>query len=131
MPASGQPASAFLRAERHTGSNFFEEVLRLNFRRRVALDWQALGHQRFANCSTYRLSISAMCYVPSLLFSGCDTRTATAQACLASASALPCRCRPQRIAPALGSWTAVATDSAVGSTATRAIPVPTRHRQPC
>jgi hypothetical protein len=73
-----QPASAFLRAERHTGSNFLEEILSLNFQRTAEL---APGSM-IANstCRHQRLSVSADCYVPTTLFSGCSTHSDRAQA---------------------------------------------------
>lgn len=73
-----QLASAYLRAERHTGSNFLEEILSLNFRRNAEL--AASSMMANSTCRRQRLSISADCYVPTSFFSGCDTRSDRAQA---------------------------------------------------
>ena len=73
-----QPASAFLRAERHTGSNFLEEILSLNFGRTAELDPRSMVAN--STCRHQRLSISADCYVPTSFFGGCDTRSDRAQA---------------------------------------------------
>ena len=73
-----QPASAFLRAERHTGSNFLEEILSLNFQRTAELAPGSMMAN--ATCRHQRLSVSADCYVPTTFFSGCSTHSDRAQA---------------------------------------------------
>lgn len=73
-----QPASAFLRAERHTGSNFLEEILSLNFQRTAELAPGSMMAN--STCRHQRLSVSADCYVPTTLFSGCSTHSDRAQA---------------------------------------------------
>ena len=82
QPEEGETpvASAFLRAERHTGSNFLEEILGFNFRRKVPiLRYTNPALPTNGSCWRMRLSISAECYVPTEFFSGCNTRTAGAQ----------------------------------------------------
>ena len=70
--------SLFLRAERHTGSNFLEEILRINFKRSGGDNVDDSLRSQYAaehpSCSDNRLSVGAPCYLPSSLFSGCDTR---------------------------------------------------------
>lgn len=72
--------SLFLRAERHTGSNFLEEILRTNFKRGGSGDDATRNYlveqykSTHPNCTHNRLSIGSSCYTPDLLFSGCDIR---------------------------------------------------------
>ena len=76
--APAQTSSAFLRAERHTGSNFLEEILSLNFQRTAELAPRSMMAN--STCKHQRLSISADCYVPTTFFSGCNTHSDRAQA---------------------------------------------------
>ena len=76
--APAQTSSAFLRAERHTGSNFLEEILSLNFQRTAELAPSSMIAN--STCKHQRLSISADCYVPTSFFSGCNTHSDRAQA---------------------------------------------------
>ena len=95
-------ASAFLRAERHTGSNFFEEILAFNFKRKAPLGPDAMMTN--GTCWRMRLSISAECYVPTDLFSGCETRSPSAQVCCRTSLSVPrqpsrptlCHCCPSQ-----------------------------------
>ena len=70
--------SLYLRAERHTGSNFLEEILRINFKRSGSDDADDALKSQFASehpgCTDNRISIGSDCYLPSPLFSGCDAR---------------------------------------------------------
>ena len=95
--APAQTSSAFLRAERHTGSNFLEEILSLNFQRTAELAPSSMIAN--STCKHQRLSISADCYVPTTFFSGCNTHSDRAQA-----RRLTCRTSSAPAPPAAPPW---------------------------
>ena len=118
-----QPASAFLRAERHTGSNFLEEILSLNFQRTAELAPGSMMAN--ATCRHQRLSVSADCYVPTTFFSGCSTHSDRAQARRLTLPHQLCTCTATTHRP---STTRRTRTFAAGSTVSHA--APTRMLRP-
>jgi hypothetical protein len=118
--APAQTSSAFLRAERHTGSNFLEEILSLNFQRTAELAPRSMMAN--STCKHQRLSISADCYVPTTFFSGCNTHSDRAQARRLTCRTSSALHRPQPLHGFVPLEHRRARTFAAGSTVSHAVP---------